>query len=85
MKTVIFFATLCPTCGRAPGAPFRVFGERGSVEMGCVDEFHTGHLVSPSESARWHARPEARRIRAASKAGRLGGVTHFAFPVQEAA
>lgn len=62
----------CNTCGRAAGSPFRVYDEHGKVINGCVDEFHTGHLVTPSESSRWHARPEAKQIRARLKRGQQG-------------
>lgn len=55
----------CPTCGRLAGAPFRSYDDRGRVVHGCVDAFHTGHLVTPSESVRWHGRPEAKEIRRA--------------------
>lgn len=48
--------TVCPTCGRAPSNPFRSYDGHGNVIHGCVDAIHTGHLVTPSESARWHAR-----------------------------
>lgn len=54
---------LCNTCCNPAGAPYRRYDERGKVREGCVDEFHTGHLVTPSESARWHGRPEAKRVR----------------------
>lgn len=62
----------CPTCGHSEGAPYRQYDSRGHVISGCVDEFHTGHLVTPSESAYWHGRPEARKIRARLKKGRSG-------------
>lgn len=55
----------CNTCCRPAASPFRVYDERGRVQLGCIDAFHDGHLVVPSESARWHARPEARQHRAA--------------------
>jgi hypothetical protein len=58
----------CPTCTRSAGAPFRTYDARGKVVRGCVDAFHTGHLVTPSESARWHHRPEAEAIRRADLA-----------------
>lgn len=78
MKTSkIFLSTTCPICGKAPSAPVRVF-DGGKVVQGCVDHFHTGHLVTPSESSFWHNRPEAKKIRAAIKAGRDGCVTEFA-------
>lgn len=74
MKTTIYLSTTCPTCCRSASTPARVY-VAGKVVSGCVDHFHTGHLVTPSTSASWHARPEAKKIRAASKAGRMGGVT----------
>lgn len=75
MKT--FHATTCPTCTRIAAAPFRATDASGKIVNGCVDHFHTGHLVTPSASATWHSRPEAKRIRAKSKAGRGGCVTEF--------
>jgi hypothetical protein len=60
----------CPTCGRAPGSPYRVTDARGRVVQGCVDPIHTGHLVG--ESARWQSRAAARKIQAALKRGRAG-------------
>jgi len=74
----IYFSATCPICGRAAGAPYRVYSAEGKVIHGCVDHFHTGHLVTPSASTSWHARPEARKIRAAMKAGRDGCVTERA-------
>lgn len=62
----------CNTCGRAAGSPYRIFDARGKVIAGCVDDFHTGHLVTPSESSFWHNRPEAKKIRAILKKGRAG-------------
>ena len=62
----------CPLCGKAAGAPYRVYDAHGKVVNGCVGEFHSGHLVQTSESNRWHNRPEAKRIRAALERGRLG-------------
>lgn len=53
----------CNTCCRPDSDPFRVFDERGKVINGCVDAVHTGRLVAPSESSRWHNRPEAKQIR----------------------
>lgn len=58
---------ICNTCVRPASNPFRVYDERGRVIMGCVDECHTGHLATPSESARWHARPEAKKLRTANR------------------
>lgn len=73
----VFYSATCPTCCRGPATPFRIHDNRGRVVSGCVDEFHAGHLVSPSESARWHARPEAKRIRAQSRAARDNSITLF--------
>lgn len=75
MRTHTYYSATCPTCGRPSAAPYRETDAHGKVLAGCVDEFHTGHLVTPSASAAWHARPDARRIRTASKAGRMGGIT----------
>jgi hypothetical protein len=58
----------CPTCSRPAGAPFRSYDDRGHVVHGCVDAFHTGHLVTPSASAAWHHRPEAVALRRAELA-----------------
>jgi hypothetical protein len=74
----VYYATKCPTCCRNPFAPFRVYDSAGRAVEGCVDHFHTGHIVTPSESATWHARPAAKRIRQASKLMRHGGVTEYA-------
>jgi hypothetical protein len=62
----------CNTCGRDASAPYRVYDARGKCTAGCVDDFHTGHLVTPSESSRWHNRPDAKKIRAALKRGQSG-------------
>lgn len=74
----VYYRDTCPTCTRAPDRPSRVYDSFGKVTSGCVDHFHGGHLITPSESARWHARPEAKRIRAASAAMRDGCVTEYA-------
>lgn len=58
----------CPTCCRSIGNPFRVYDRDGSVISGCIDDAHTGQLVTPSESAFWHNRPIAKKLRAWSKA-----------------
>jgi hypothetical protein len=58
---------VCTTCGRPAGSPYRVFDKHGKVLQGCIDDFHTGHLVTPSESSRWHNRPEAKKHRASIK------------------
>ncbi len=64
--------SVCNTCGKTAGAPYRVYDVRGKVVQGCVDDFHTGHLVTPSESSFWHNRPAAKKIRAALKRGQSG-------------
>lgn len=74
MKTKVYFSDTCPTCTRAAGAPFRIYVD-GKVAQGCVDHFHTGHLLFATQSASWHARPEAKKVRMASKAARHGCVT----------
>ena len=56
---------VCNTCGRRDDAPYRVYDDRGNVVQGCVDECHTGRLVTPSASAAWHGRTEAKKIRRA--------------------
>lgn len=53
----------CNTCCRTASNPWRVYDEHGKVTEGCVDDFHTGHLVPISESNRWHNRPQAKTIR----------------------
>lgn len=57
----------CNTCTNSVYEPFRVYNADGKVVEGCVDECHTGKLVAPSESARWHSRPQAKKIRAGLK------------------
>ena len=57
----------CLTCNREASNPWRVYDELGHVTLGCIDECHTGQLVTPSESARWHNRPVAKKHRAAVK------------------
>lgn len=47
---------VCLICGRAYGAPFRRYSPEGRVVHGCVARVHDGHLVTPSESARWQAK-----------------------------
>lgn len=64
---------LCNTCGRPAHSPFRVYDERGKVIAGCIDNWHTGHLVTPSESSLWHNRPEAKKMRAARRSYLMGG------------
>lgn len=54
--------TKCPTCGRAAGSPFRIYNDRGKVVHGCIDAFHSGHLML-GESRCWHNRPEAKALR----------------------
>ena len=57
----------CNTCGRPALAPFRRYAE-GKIVAGCVDDFHTGHLVTPSASSFWHNRLEAKKMRQAQAA-----------------
>ena len=63
---------ICAICERADYAPFRVYDAHGGVINGCVDAVHTGRLVTPSESARWHNRPAAKLIRKALDMQRHG-------------
>ena len=53
----------CNTCGKDARHPWRVYDERGHVLLGCVDGAHDGQLVTPSASATWHNRSEAKEIR----------------------
>jgi hypothetical protein len=53
----------CNTCGQPASAPFRRYDARGAILYGCIDDFHTGHLVTPSASSSWHNRPEAKKLR----------------------
>ncbi len=62
----------CNTCTRPDFAPFREYDERGHALYGCVDACHTGKLVSPSESNRWHLRKEATKIRAITARAQKG-------------
>jgi hypothetical protein len=62
----------CTTCGKPDHNPYRHYDDHGKVSAGCVDVCHTGRLVTPSESARWHARPDAKRIRAKLAKGQAG-------------
>jgi hypothetical protein len=61
----------CNTCTRSANDPYRVSDKAGNITEGCVDEFHTKHLVSTSASYRWHNRKESFEIRKASKARRV--------------
>lgn len=74
MKVVL--ATTCPSCLQPPHSPTRARVD-GVVVHGCVDHFHSGHLQDISASLRWHNRADAKKIRAAAKAGRGGFVTEF--------
>ncbi len=58
----------CNTCGQPASAPFRRYDARGAILYGCIDDFHTGHLVTPSASSYWHNRPEAKKMRQAQVA-----------------
>ena len=54
--------TQCLTCGCPDHSPWRAYDDRGRVILGCVDACHTDRLITPSESARWHNRIEAKAI-----------------------
>ncbi len=60
----------CNVCTQPAGAPFRRYDANGTVLYGCIDDFHTGHLVTPSASSYWHNRPEAKKLRQQRLAGR---------------
>lgn len=49
----------CPACCGAPAKPYRHYVD-GKIREGCIHDFHTGHLVTPSASQDWHNRKEAR-------------------------
>ena len=74
----VILAETCPTCCRDATSPFRIHAADGKVIAGCVDHFHTGHLVSPSSSSFWHSRPVAKTIRANNRKMRGGFVTERA-------
>lgn len=57
----------CPTCVRPASDPYRSYDSRGKVVSGCVDDFHTGHLVTPSESSMWHNSKAAKKLRTANR------------------
>lgn len=57
-------AETCPTCTNSAVAPYRRY-EGSRVVEGCIDSFHDGKLVSPSESFSWHNRKPAREWRKA--------------------
>ena len=63
MKTL---TKLCPICFAPSHSPFRMW-EGDKIIGGCVDDFHTGHLVVPSQSASFHNRTDAKTIRAENK------------------
>lgn len=73
--TKIVYALTCPACGRFACDPTRVYGATGTVIDGCVDHFHTGHLVVPSASSAWHNKVEAHRVRETMREMRGGYVT----------
>lgn len=58
----------CPTCTRPAAMPYRLNDFHGKITGGCVDAFHTEHLVGISSSNRWHNRPEAKALRRAELA-----------------
>lgn len=53
----------CPTCTRSKYDPFRQYVD-GKIVAGCVDDYHTGHLVSISATNSWHYSKQAKEIRA---------------------
>ena len=73
--TKVMYAEKCPTCFNPPSRPYRSHDKSGKIVQGCVDHFHTGHLVTASESALWHNRPAAKKLRADQKKFRHGYVT----------
>lgn len=56
---------ICTTCNKPAARPFRVYGPEGRVLHGCIDACHEPHLVSGTESSRWHHRPIAKAHRRA--------------------
>ena len=75
MKTKIYFSETCPTCCKASDNPYRSYNQEGKIVQGCIDEFHTGRLVTPSESSFWHNRACAKVMRQHAKNARNGGIT----------
>lgn len=61
--------TICNTCGKPISNPWRVYGADGKVIMGCVSSAHNDQLTFATESATWHNRKDAKRIRAAEPKG----------------
>jgi len=57
---------ICPTCCRRADQPARDRDSSGKETAGCVANFHSGHLLM--RDAFWHNRPEAKRIRAQTRA-----------------
>ncbi len=53
---------VCCTCGRLASNPFRSYDSKGNIVHGCVDRAHDGKLIG--NSAAWHNRTEAKKIRA---------------------
>jgi hypothetical protein len=53
----------CPSCCRAATAPYRRI-VRGKIVEGCIDAFHHGHLPATTNTAAWHNRQIARKLRA---------------------
>lgn len=60
----------CRICTRPVASPWRIYDEHGNIINGCVSADHDGHLTTPSASAAWHARKEAKLLRRAEAAGR---------------
>jgi len=63
LSAAVELTTRCHTCNNPASAPYRAYDNRGKVVEGCVDKFHTGRLVTPSESSFWHTRKAAFKIR----------------------
>jgi hypothetical protein len=57
----------CPTCTHSKYNPFRRNDENGQIIYGCIDAFHSGHLMPNSNTSTWHERPFAKKHRAAIK------------------
>lgn len=52
----------CNTCCRPADAPFRRRYADGTIEHGCIDAAHDGHLTG--DDAAWHDRPVSIAMRA---------------------
>ena len=54
---------VCTICGKPAGSPYRRHDSEGKIFEGCVDGFHSGHLPIPSNTAAWHNRSSAKKLR----------------------